>query len=197
MSTSKLSSREAGECPQSTPWPAGDGIVPFSVGYTKGWRRCVTALIVCAGIRKLNIRLADLTQEFQVRTTPKSGQARKSVFGSDIITLYIQRCFHTGACVQTHTRHCNFWVGWCPESSIRSVHGVVGNFASVKEQVHCNRSVSMASSATRKAPNAFMFCRQIDVLKRASSEADSATVLWLRLGFEVSVSDQFCCKCQQ
>lgn len=56
---------------------------------------------------------------------------------------------------------------------MRVIHGTVGHYDSVKEQIHCSRAVSMGSAATRKSPNAFMFCRQIDVLKRAGLDEDS------------------------
>ena len=37
----------------------------------------------------------------------------------------------------------------------------------------------MAAAATRKAPNAFMFCRQLDVLRKAGESDQSFDVLCL------------------
>ena len=39
---------------------------PFSVGFIKGWRRSLAALIICEGIRSLGIEIADLTDTFRV-----------------------------------------------------------------------------------------------------------------------------------
>lgn len=44
----------------------GEGITPFAVGYVKGWRRCVTALIVAEAVRKLQIDFESLTEDFKV-----------------------------------------------------------------------------------------------------------------------------------
>ena len=67
------------------------------------------------------------------------------------------------------------------EESMRAVYGTVGSFQSVKDQIHCSRGITMGSTQTRKVPNAFRFCRQLEVLKRAGSEAESFDVFWLPL----------------
>ncbi|CAK9008023.1 FO synthase subunit 1, partial [Durusdinium trenchii] len=41
-------------------------LAPFSVGFIKGWRRSLAALIICEGIRSLGIELDDLTDQFKV-----------------------------------------------------------------------------------------------------------------------------------
>ena len=44
---------------------AGDLLVPFSVAYTKGWRRSTTLLCILAGIRELELDLDELPKEFK------------------------------------------------------------------------------------------------------------------------------------
>ena len=41
-------------------------IPPFSVGYIKGWRRSVTALITAAAVQELHIPFEDLTGNYKV-----------------------------------------------------------------------------------------------------------------------------------
>ena len=43
-------------------------LAPFSVGFIKGWRRSLAALIICEGIRSLGIELDDLTDQFKACT---------------------------------------------------------------------------------------------------------------------------------
>lgn len=38
---------------------------PFSVGFIKGWRRSLSALIICEGIRSMGIPLEDLADVFK------------------------------------------------------------------------------------------------------------------------------------
>lgn len=47
----------------------GDMLVPFSVGYIKGWRRSISALIAAEGIKALNIDFAEVTNEFKAGLT--------------------------------------------------------------------------------------------------------------------------------
>lgn len=51
------------------------------------------------------------------------------------------------------------------QASFATIQGTVAQFDSVKDQVHASRGISMASTATRKQPNAFTFLRHIEVLK--------------------------------
>ena len=54
-----------------------------------------------------------------------------------------------------------------------AVHANLQSFESVKALVHCSRGVSLASSVTRKSPNAFQFVRQIEVLEKAGEAEQS------------------------
>eukprot|EP00435_Cladocopium_sp_Y103_P058569 s586_g20.t1 len=38
---------------------------PFSIGFVKGWRRSLSALIICEGVKALGIDIAELTDEFK------------------------------------------------------------------------------------------------------------------------------------
>lgn len=76
--------------------------------------------------------------------------------------------------------NCNFAVaraiGLDRQESMRTIHGTVAEFKSVAGQINCNRYVSLGSAQTRKTPNAFMFCRQIDVMRRAGTDRSGFSV---------------------
>ena len=55
----------------------------------------------------------------------------------------------------------------CRKASVKTVWAVVGTYASEREQVMANRGITMASSMTRRAPHAFNFLRQVEVLSKA------------------------------
>lgn len=75
---------------------------------------------------------------------------------------------------------------------MRTVFGTVANFETLRDVVHCNRGISMGAANTRKLPNAFTFCRQIDVLRKAGEETASFEAPWLCFTKVLSLSSFQC-----
>lgn len=52
------------------------------------------------------------------------------------------------------------------QTSARTICCVVGQFGTIKEQVFAHRGITLSSTSTRRAPNAFHLMRQADILQR-------------------------------
>ena len=60
------------------------------------------------------------------------------------------------------------------------VHANVAKVVDVREAIDINRGISMGSASTRKAPNAFMFVRQMEILVRDGSAEEQAAATCLK-----------------
>lgn len=57
------------------------------------------------------------------------------------------------------------------EESLSVVYGVVGQYGTIRDVVSTHRSVTAASTATRRPANCFNFLRQLQVLEKAGDES--------------------------
>ncbi|CAK9076667.1 unnamed protein product [Durusdinium trenchii] len=71
------------------------------------------------------------------------------------------------------------------KKSMSVIYGTVAHFSTLRDVVHCNRGISMAAAATRKAPNAFMFCRQLDVLRKAGDDQEWGSAAAIMKAFRI------------
>lgn len=59
---------------------------------------------------------------------------------------------------------------FCLQESLSVVYGVVGLYTTVRDVVSTHRSVTAASTSTRRPANCFNFLRQLQVLEKAGDE---------------------------